>query len=102
MSPMTDISPIRFERVRRVKFDRWLFDHGLDNVEAGRLFGAHPLTIGRWRRRFDDPARRVPPKGKIREIDEVTSGEVGLLDWYRPALVLYVEDARTAVSEAAE
>lgn len=85
---------------QRVKFDRWLFDRDIDNVAAAKFFDSHPVSIGRWRKRFDDPDRRVPPSGKIMEIAEKTGGEVGLPDWYRPCGVLYVEGE--PVSDAPE
>lgn len=77
--------PSQLEQVQRTLFDRYLFDRDLDNQQAANLFGVHPITIGRWRKRFDDPERRVPPRRKVREIASLTAGVVGEIDWHRPA-----------------
>lgn len=81
---------VQLKPVRRIKFDLWLFEVGLDNVGAGRLLDAHPLTVGRWRKQFDDDRRRVPPADKVRDIFRLSEGVVGLEDWHRPCGISYV------------
>jgi hypothetical protein len=99
-SPL-DREPPAAKPALRVKFDRWLFDFDIDNVEAGRLLNVHPLTIGRYRKRFDDPDRRVPDALFMKAVFELTRGVVEFEDWFRPCGVAYLSDA-PAVPEAAE
>lgn len=76
-------TPKRLELVRRTLFDRWLFDRGLTNDQAADLFGVHSLTISRWRKRFDDPDRRWPPRRMMPDVEAITG--ITVLDWHRPA-----------------
>lgn len=75
---------------RRIKFDRWLFDYDIDNVAAAKHLDVHPLSIGRWRKKFDDPARRIPPIKIIRAVEQLSSGVVQFEDWDRPCEVAYL------------
>lgn len=101
-SPMTETSPIAgLKPAMRIKFDRWLFDLDIDNVGAGKLLNVHPLTIGRYRKRFDDPDRRVPDAMFMKAVAELTGGSVEFDDWFRPCEVTYVTVA-PLVREAAE
>lgn len=86
---------------QRTKFDRWLFDRDIDNVRAAEMLDAHPVSVGRWRKRFDDPERRVPPRAKILDIETLTGGDVTLIDWYRPCGVVYVTPADVRAAPAA-
>lgn len=89
-----------------IKFDRWLWERDVDNVTAAQVLNVAPMSIGRWRKRFGDPDRRVPPPEKILEIERATDGEVQLLDWFRPCPVAYVDpetpvlDVTAAVDES--
>lgn len=88
--------------VQRVKFDVWLWFRDIDNIAASVMFDAAPMTIGRWRKRFDDPDRRVPTAEKIAEIEAKTAGDVGLQDWLRPCPVTYVDPDAVTRPELAE
>jgi hypothetical protein len=89
--------PVTPMPVQRVKFDRWLWERDIDNVVAAEMFDSHPMSIGRWRKRYDDPDRRVPPAEKVLEIERRTGGEVQLLDWFRPSVVAYVDPDQAVV-----
>jgi uncharacterized radical SAM superfamily Fe-S cluster-containing enzyme len=80
-------------RVRRLKFDWWLFSAGMDNVEAARRLNCHPVTIGRYRKPFDDPSRPTPDAAFIRAAEQLTDGEVSFEDWFRPCDVAFVTEA---------
>lgn len=82
--------PALMKPVQRIKFDRWAFDHGVDNVWLGAQLGAHPVSVGRWRKYYDHPARRLPPPDIIHKIDTLTAGAVRPEDWYRPCEVKYL------------
>lgn len=75
--------------VQRIKFDRWLFDFNIDNATAARLLNCHPLTIGRYRKLFDDPNRPKPNADFIRAVEQLTAGAVTFEDWFRPCDVTY-------------
>lgn len=92
-SPSQAEEPVRLSRVQRTKFDRWLFDHDVDNVSAARMLAVHALSIGRWRKRYDDPGRVIPPTKIIRAVETLTQGEVRFEDWDRPCDVAYVVTA---------
>lgn len=79
--------------VRRIKFDRWLFDCDIDNVAAGKLLDVHPISVGRWRKRFDDPKRPIPPAKIIRKVEQLSAGVVQFDDWDRPCEVAYLTSA---------
>ncbi|MDP3853642.1 hypothetical protein [Phenylobacterium sp.] len=76
--------------LQRIKFDRWMFDHGLDNIACAELLGAHPMSVGRWRKPYDDPARRIPHADMIHKITLISAGQVQPEDWYRACGVRYV------------
>lgn len=76
--------------VQRTRFDRWLYDFDIDNKTAGQLLGVHPMTIGRYRKLFDDPARQVPTANFIRDVERVSGGLVRFEDWHRPCDVVYL------------
>lgn len=78
---------------RRIKFDRWLFDYDIDNTEAAKQLDVHPLSIGRWRKKFDDPMRRIPPQKIIRAVEHLSDGVVRFEDWDRPCDVAYLTPA---------
>lgn len=85
--------PPRPQPVQRTKFDRWLFDCDIDNVAAGKLLNAHPISVGRWRKRYDDPKRQVPPTRVIRDVVSLSDGVVQFEDWDRPCEVAYLTPA---------
>ena len=89
---MGDQSATAHAPVQRIKFDRWMFDHDVDNVTAADLLDAHPVSVGRWRKAFSDPARRIPPPDIIRKVHALTAGAVAPEDWYRPCGVNYLPE----------
>lgn len=95
-SPSQTHEPGRPSRAQRTKFDRWLFDYDIDNVSAARMLDVHALSIGRWRKRYDDPGRVIPPTKIIRAVEALTQGVVRFEDWDRPCDVAYLTEAHEA------
>lgn len=66
----------------RPRLARWLFDHDMTDVDAGRRLGCTGEYVRLICLPFDDPNRRVPGKRIMERVLSVTNGAVRPDDFY--------------------
>lgn len=79
---MEDTPPLQ----PRPKLHGWLAARGHGPTYLARRWKITPQGASRYLLPFDNARRIVPNEAQIADVLDLTQGEIGAADWYRPEL----------------